>query len=821
LSLVEVILPLPLAGYFTYKLHDRVADQSLVGCRVIVPFGRRKIYTGLVAKIPGEDHSVDYHVRETIDIIDEQPVVTSYQIKFMEWLASYYMCTTGEVYSAMLPSNLKLTSESYIALHPDTILDEVDLTDQEYELIQFLSKAELSFEEVSQITGVKNPYRIINKLREKGVIYLFEKIKDKYAPKIEKRIRLVQMYVDDNSLNELANQLESKPKQLDVLESYLRSLDILTNPTLNEKGILKKELINSGISESSLKTLIKHGIFELIELKVNRFLPDEDGTLELPVLSEIQKITLEEIFLGFQNHQTVLFKGITGSGKTEMYMSLIQEVINNGGKVLYMLPEIALTTQIISRFTKVFGKRFGVYHSRFSDNERTDIYLNCLRDKYDFIIGVRSSIFLPINGLELIIVDEEHETSYKQFDPAPRYHARDAAIYLGLVHDAKVLLGTATPSLESYYNAKEGKYGYVELNERYDKQPLPEIAYVDLAKAKKRHEIKGQTSNQLLEEIKSSLHQKKQVIIFQNRRGYSPYIECDNCHHIPKCTNCSVSLTYHIYQNELICHYCGYRQYYDPICSSCNQDALKTVGSGTERLEEEMRTLLPDAQIKRMDLDTTRSKYAYQEIIDDFENGEIQILIGTQMVTKGLDFDNVRLVGVYDTDRMIHFPDFRSHERAFHLITQVSGRAGRKKERGKVLVQTSDPDQPLLKHIKEGHLDLFYQEELIERKNFRYPPYHRLIQIVFRHRDKATARAAAEQYHFLTKKDLGEHRILNPVEPIISKIRNYYIYEILVKLERNQTNIRGVRHYLSASRDTLLALPAFKGVLVYFDVDPV
>ncbi len=814
---IEVILPLPLPGYFTYALKDDV-QNDLIGCRVIVPFGKRKIYTGIVAN--EIEHKPTFaNLKEVLDVLDVSPIINKPQLRFLKWISDYYMCAIGDVYNAALPTNLKLSSESYISLLPDIEVDTQQLTDHEFNVLQYLRKNELSTEEVRQITGLKSPYRVIKGLREKGIVHLYEKLKDKYAPKTEKRVRIRNEIINSDGLQKVTDQLEPKPKQLDVILSYLKLVDIFENPELNQHGIAVKDLKNDGVSESSLKTLVKNGIMETWDQVIDRFQLDTASHPMMPELSITQSRTYEKILEEFDQQNVVLFKGITGSGKTEIYIRLIREQIEMGNTVLYLLPEIALTTQIIKRFRKVFGNRFGIYHSRFSDNERAETYQKCLDGEFEFIIGVRSSIFLPFNNLSLIIVDEEHESSYKQFDPAPRYHARDAAIYLAHIHSAKVLLGSATPALESYHNALDGKYGYVTLDERFEYQPLPEIQFADLVKARKQRRMKGHTSSELLEAIQISVSQGKQVMLFQNRRGYAPFLQCDNCQNVPKCINCSVSMTYHIYQNQLVCHYCGYKQFHDPSCPSCGQERLRTMGAGTEMIEEELSTLLPDVKFKRMDLDTTRNKYSYQKLIDAFEDGSIQVLIGTQMISKGLDFEHVNLVGIYDADRMIHFPDFRSHERAFQMITQVSGRSGRKHERGTVIIQTTDPTQEILQHVKEGHLDLFYRDELEKRKEYKFPPFFRLIKVIIRDREKPTSFQAANQLGILLKKELG-NRVMDPIEPIIGKIRNQYLHEIQIRLEKERINLPAVKDFLQASTNTLLALPSFKSVLIHFDVDP-
>lgn len=819
LSYLQVILPLPLPGTFTFAIPTSQVTDSLIGYRVIVPFGKKKIYTGLVQRLATEEEShSNYTLKKVLDVLDDSPIVTRKQLDFMQWLSDYYMCTLGEVFNAALPSHLKLTSESYVSLFPGIDPFDLELTSKEEQLIQLLTSGEQTIQEIKKYLNVTQPQRLIKSLADREYVFLFEKVKDKYAPKTEKRVKLNGQYVNSEVLDGLQESLSRK--QLEVLIAYLTEVDVHTDPLSNELGITKKEL-SQRCSSSSIQTLIKKGILEVWDQTIDRFNELQSRTKELPQLSSLQLQSMQDITEHFETKQVVLMKGVTGSGKTEIYMNMVKQQVEMGNEVLLLLPEIALTTQIISRFRLVFGNDFGVYHSRMSDNERADIFQGCLAGKYPFIIGVRSAIFLPFQHLGLIIIDEEHEYSYKQYDPAPRYHARDSAIYMAHLHGAKVLLGSATPSLESYRNALDAKYGYVQLDSRFGNQPLPIIQTIDLKTARRRKEVKGHFSNELLAEIERTVTEGNQVILFQNQRGYAPFIQCSSCAHIPKCPNCAVSLTYHIYQNQLICHYCGYKQFMEANCSSCGNDGLKTMGSGTEMIEEELSLMLPSLKIKRMDLDTTRSKNAYQDIIDAFTNKEIDVLIGTQMVSKGLDFDHVKLVGVFDADRMIHFPDFRSHERAFQLITQVSGRSGRKSERGKVLIQTSDPEQPILHHIKEGHLDLFYTQELAERQNFKYPPYYRIIKVVFRHKEAQTVQQGAFRYLTFIQRTMGEERILGPIEPVINRIRNLYIQELIIKVEKNVKNLQSIKEYLAGSKEALLALPEFKSLLIHFDVDPV
>ncbi|MFZ9044979.1 MAG: replication restart helicase PriA [Cyclobacteriaceae bacterium] len=817
----QVILPLPVQGTFTYAIASKECLNSIIGHRVVVPFGKKKSYTGLILReSTPEESSSNYSLKKISEVLDDRPIVTQKQLLYMDWLSSYYMCTLGEVFNAALPSHLKLSSESYVSLLPGVDPFDLELSQKEEQLVQVLTSGEQTIQELRKYLNITQPQPIINSLAERKIVYLYERVKDKYTPKTEKRLRLSAGFTSEKQLDQLQDELCRSQKQLDVVIQYLKTVDVLSHPSLNELGVAKK-ILASRCSDSSIKTLVKKGVLEEWDHIVDRFNIKESFLQELPSLSHVQKKAYDSVLEQFEAKQTVLLRGVTGSGKTEIYMNLLTEQLQIGNEALLLLPEIALTTQIISRFRKVFGNDFGVYHSRMSDNERVDIFKGCLKGKYPFIIGVRSAVFLPFQKLGMIIVDEEHEYSYKQYDPAPRYHARDAAIYLAHLHKAKVLLGSATPSLETYKNALDKKYGYVNLAYRFGDQPLPSIRIIDLKKARHKKEVKGHFSNELLHAINQTVEQGNQVILFQNQRGYAPFIQCTNCAHIPKCPNCAVSLTYHIYQNQLICHYCGYKQFMETNCSSCGNNGLKTMGAGTEMIEEELALMLPGLRIKRMDLDTTRSKYAYQDIIDSFSNREMDVLIGTQMVSKGLDFEHVKLVGIFDADRIIHFPDFRSHERAFQLITQVSGRSGRKSERGQVIIQSADTSQPILQHIKEGHLDLFYTQEMYERRDFKYPPYHRIIKVIFRHKDPVTAQQASSRYNAMIRKVIGEDRLLGPIEPMINRIRNLYIQELILKVEKNVKNLQSIKAYLSGSKQALLALPEFKSVLIHFDVDPV
>ncbi len=816
---VEVIIPLPLPGTYTYRVSSDADTHIEVGYRVVVPFGPKKIYTGIVAKIHEEPQ--EYQPKEILETLDEYPIVNAHQLRFFQWIASYYLCAVGEVINAALPSALKLSSQSYISLQSNIDPDDLDLEEREWRLLRSLKESERSLSEVSQIVDLKYPQRLIKKLSERGLVDLYEKVKDRYQPKKVKKIRLNHAYTEEKNLESLFEELASKTKQLDILLSYLREIPLLEDAKVNQQGILKSALQTQDLSPSSLKTLIKNNIFEEWEEVISRLESVSSSNSKPIALSEAQQKAKEEIQHSFESHSVTLLHGMTGSGKTEIYIELIREQLKQGKQVLYLLPEIALTTQIISRLYRVFGHAFGVYHSRYSDNERVEVWKKVLKKEYPFIVGVRSSIFLPFDDLGLIIVDEEHEPSYKQFEPAPRYHARDASIYLATLHDSKVLLGTATPALETYQNALDQKYGLVTLNHRYGDSQPPAIQFANLTEERKRKKMKGNLSSALFKAIEDSLAKKEQVILFQNRRGYASFISCDNCAHIPKCPHCAVSLTYHQFNHKLACHYCGYHQPMLVDCTNCGSSELRNVGFGTEELEEELKILFPTALIQRMDLDTTRSKNSYQRIIEEFEEGHIDILVGTQMVSKGLDFDHVNLVGVFDSDRMIHFPDFRSHERAYQLIMQVSGRAGRKSQHGKVIVQTNDPQQPLLDRVRSGEYPHFFQWESLEREKFAYPPFRRLIRMTFKHREKQISLEGAKFFFQELQKGIGNQQVIGPVEPLINKIRNQYLHEITLKIEKHGINLPAVKGYLKSCEKNLHQHPAFKSVGVVFDVDPV
>lgn len=818
----ELLLPVPIPKLFTYRIPFVLNEQVQVGQRAIVQFGDRKILTGLVSAIHDKPPK-DYEAKYILELLDDFPTVNHHQFKIFHWIANYYACTLGEVMNAALPSGLKLSSESMVQINPAFNLEETEMafSEKELMLLKRIQDEPLAYTDISKFLGVKYIHAILKSLTGKEAIILFEEVKEKFKPKTEKRIRLSSEYSSHSMLEKVFETLASKPKQEAVLLKYLQLVPVLKEASANKVGIAKKDLQVDDISESSINTLIKNQVLEEFEIVIPRFGFEENAESPAILLSEEQERAQTGIFKTFENHNISLLHGITGSGKTEIYINLVRKALDSGGQVLYLLPEIALTTQIVHRLKKIFGSGMGVYHSKFSDNERVEVWNGVLTGKLKFVVGVRSSIFLPFDNLGLIIVDEEHDASYKQQEPSPRYNARDVAIMLGQFHHAKVLLGSATPSVESYYLAQQGRFGLVTLTQRYGEAQLPQIILADMRVERHRKTLKGEFSSVLLKGIEEALHLQEQVIIFQNRRGYSPMVSCEDCGWVPKCVNCAVSLTYHQFRHAVVCHYCGYKESLPHECPSCTSKRIQTVGYGTEKLEEELNLYFPQAIVQRMDLDTTRSKTGYETIIDQFEKGETNILVGTQMVTKGLDFDSVSLVGVFNADRMMHFPDFRSHERAFQLITQVSGRAGRRKKAGRVIIQTSSPDHEVLVYILKNHYEEFYAKEIKDRQDHGYPPFTRLIEITVKHTDKKTTRNGAHKLTEVIREQIHGVRVLGPGEPMVSKIRNQFLMNTLIKIPRGLGELAQLKNAIHKAIDQLVKEKEFRTVRVVVDVDPV
>lgn len=818
----ELIIPVPIRKRFTYRVPAAMNSVIEVGQRVIVPFGSRKILTGVVSKLHHVP-PVGFEARYILELLDEAESITPLQFQLFEWMADYYLCAIGEVLNAALPAGLKLSSESMVQLHPsfDEETSPFDFSEKELMLLNHLKSSSMSYTEVAKLLDAKSLYSIQKSLASKESIILFETVKEKYKPKTEKRIRLAESFTSKKQLEELFLVLAERPKQEAVVLKFLQHVPVFKDKAVNRTGMSKSDLVDEGISESSLHTLVKNKVLEEFERIVPRFGSDIKPSEHPILLSEAQEQARNKILESFEKTGAALLFGVTGSGKTEIYVDLIRKALDGGAQVLYLLPEIALTTQTVSRLQKVFGGAMGVYHSKFSDNERVEVWNGVLSGRFKFVVGVRSAVFLPFDDLGLIIIDEEHDPSYKQQDPAPRYLARDVARMMAQLHHAKVLLGTATPSCETYYQAKQGKIGLVELPQRFGDSKLPEIVFADVAQERKSKTIKGEFTSALLREMKATLEQKGQTILFQNRRGHSPLVECEDCGWVPKCMNCSVSLTYHQYRHALICHYCGYREELPKECPACSSKRILTIGYGTQKLEEELTLHFPEARISRMDLDTTRTRSGYETIIGDFEKGDTDILVGTQMVTKGLDFDRVRLVGVFDADRMMHFPDFRSYERAFQLIIQVSGRAGRREAVGTVLIQTSNPKHYLFNFVRRHDVKEFLVNQLEDRALHLYPPYTRLIEITVKHTDRGHASRAAQDLAQRIKETVSGIRIMGPGEPVIAKIRNEFLNSLLIKIPRDQGKLGVIKEGLLSCADKLLEDRFHRGVRVVFDVDPV
>ncbi|PWL27746.1 MAG: primosomal protein N' [Fluviicola sp. XM-24bin1] len=818
---VDLILPVPIRNEFTYRVPFDMNDAIFNGARVVVPFGRSKRITGIVTRIH-ETVPENYQAKLVEYILDERPIIHPNQYSFWKWISTYYMAPIGDVMNAALPSNFKLASETKIVLHPDFQKDPRFFTERELDILDALEIREvLDLKEISEIVGIKTIQPVIKALIDKKAVLSLEELNEKFIPKTKMFVGFTEDFQNEDLLEAFIAELDvvkSKEKQLNALLGILRHVKVGTNET---EVVLRKTLIDEGVSQSSLNTLEKQGVVFQEKMEVSRLEGNPyDGT-SFKELSPSQKVALEETRAGFDNEKVVLLHGVTGSGKTEIYVQLIQEHLDRGKQVLFLLPEIALTTQLIQRLSAYFGDQIGVYHSKFNQNERVEIWNHVLNDdpnKFRIILGARSSIFLPFSNLGLIIVDEEHESSFKQYDPSPRYNARDCAIVLSKIHKASIVLGSATPSIESYHNAKAGKYELVSLTDRFGANLLPEILIANVRKERKQKSMQSHFTNYLMEHIREHLNLEEQVILFQNRRGYTPMWMCEVCNWTPKCVNCDVSLTYHKHSNNLKCHYCSYTTPPIGSCKACGSNRLKMLGFGTEKIEDELSVLFPDKVVKRLDLDTTRSKNAYANILDEFDNGHIDILIGTQMITKGLDFDNVNLVGILDADMLLNRADFRAFERSFQLMTQVAGRSGRRDKRGKVIVQTGDPDHWVIEKVTQHDFIGFYDAEIIERKNYFYPPYFKVIEITLKHRDENELNRAASELASKLRETFKE-RVLGPEFPVVKRIYNQYLKKITLKVER-EANDKKVKERIAFIMDEFFGAPNNKSIRSIIDVDP-
>ncbi len=810
---IDVIIPIPLPKLFTYSITASEAGFLSVGMRVSVPFGKSKIYTGIVSKIHNEAPTV-YEAKEIHQILDDTPIVNEKQLQLWQWIASYYMCTLGDVMRAALPSAFILESETVITKNKQTI-DESILKDDEFLVYEALHhQSSLKIHDVSNILDKKNVLPVIKRLIEKEAITVEEEVYEKYKPKLVRYVKLHANFSSETALQKLLDDLSRAPKQRDVILT-LFSISAKTKKPIKVSDLSEE----SNASVSIIKTLIDKGIFEEYHIQTDRVQYSGDDNEDSKNLNSYQKFALSDIKASFETHAVTLLHGVTSSGKTEVYVKLIEDAINNGKQVLYLLPEIALTTQLVTRLQNYFGKQVAIFHSKYSAHERVEVWNNVLKNsaKAQIVLGARSSIFLPFSNLGLIVVDEEHEQSFKQFDPAPRYHARDTAIVLGNMHSAKVLLGSATPSLESYFNAKQNKYGLVELMQRYNDVMMPEIELVDIQEKLKKKRMKGHFSDRLIEEISETLKAGQQVILFQNRRGFSPIVECKTCGHSPQCSNCDVSLTYHQYRNQLRCHYCGYVMAMLQDCMACGSQDIDNKGFGTEQIEEEVKQLFPDYKVARMDLDTTRGKYGYEKIITALEQQQIDILVGTQMLTKGLDFRNVRLVGIMNADNMLNFPDFRAHERSFQLMLQVSGRAGRTDERGKVLIQTYNPHHNILQQVSTNSYIEMFNEQMDDRYNYKYPPVYKQIKITLKHKDYNRVDVASI---WLAKslRQIFADNVLGPESPPIARIRNQFHKNILVKIPKQQSLLK-TKEAIIKINNSFFSIKDFRSVKVILNVD--
>ncbi len=811
----DIILPLALPNRtYTYLVPDDLEQDMAVGIRVEAPFGQSKLYSGIVARL--HDQAPPHRVKSIAAIIDDLSVVTAKQLQLWDWIATYYCCTLGEVMSAALPGNMKLTSETKLTANPAYTDDLHELSADEYLIAEAIHlQPEISIDDARKILNKKTVLPVIQKLLHRGVLLIREELHEKYKPRKVTAVRWCEPYRSDPDSIKTVFDIAKNEQQVQVLMAYIQLSR--SQPVVTKRELLRK----TGTSDSPLSTLAKNNILEVYDREVSRIADYQAELTGIGALSALQSKALSEINHHFSSgKKVVLLQGVTGSGKTQIYIEMIRETLLQGGQALYLLPEIALTTQIVSRLQKVFGGDIAVFHSKINSNERVEIWREVAAGK-PVVLAARSGLFLPFSNLQLVIVDEEHDPSFKQYEPAPRYHARDTAIYLASQTGANVLLGSATPGVESYYNAQTGKYGLVELKERFGGLQMPEIETIDLKEQHKKKQMHSIFSKPLIDALKLAIENGEQAILFQNRRGYAPVLECQICAWTSMCKNCDVSLTYHKHHHRLRCHYCNYHTEVPEVCPACGSGKITMMGFGTEKIEDELKIFLPEARIARMDLDTAGTKNNLLALLSDFEEREVDILVGTQMVTKGLDFENVALVGVLSADQLVRFPDFRSGERAFQLITQVAGRAGRKKKRGKVLIQAYATNHPVVLDVLDGDFQRFINREMEERKTFQYPPFVRLIHLTIQHKDdKITAAAAAFLASRLRGK-LGPERVLGPVLPAVSRIRNYYAQNIMLKLEKNNAMLTGAKQLIKMAGEELVGKPGWSQIRVVVDVDPV
>ena len=810
---IDVIVPLPLHQLFTYEVEAIDVQKLSIGLRVAVPFGKTKVYTAVIAKIHHQP-PLHYEAKFIEQILEDTPSITQHQLQLWQWISGYYMCSLGDVLKASIPSPLLMESETVILINED-FEGETDLLDDDeylvYEALQ--QKSVLKIQDIVAILEKKTVLPLIHRMVGKKVVVLQQELQQKYSPKLVKHLRLASEFEAGDQLSTILEDLERATKQKECVMQFFQ-LKATTKKPISAKQLSEKAHVSVGI----VRTLIEKGILEEYSVREDRI---QIASVEMQdfQLSEIQQQALSAIKEVFTSKQVCLLQGVTSSGKTEIYIKLIQSVIEEGKQVLFLIPEIALTTQLIKRLQRYFGDEVIVFHSKYSQNERVEAYQNILHQrKGKVIVGARSSLFLPFSNLGLVIVDESHEGSYKQSDPAPRYHGRDTALVLAHLFKAKSLLGSATPSLESLENVKQEKYGFVKIDKRYGNVQPPIIELIDVKDIMHRKRMKGHFSDTLIEGIRDNLAEGKQIILFQNRRGYSPILECKSCGHSPQCPNCDVSLTYHKHNNSLRCHYCSYQIAMQVKCLACGSVDVSTKGFGTEQIETEVQALFPEAKLMRMDFDTTRGKHAYENIIASFENQEVDILIGTQMITKGLDFRNVGLVGVMNADGLLNFPDFRSHEKCFQMLVQVAGRAGRTDEQGKVLIQSYQPDHRILQQVTTNDIKTMYKEQVYERQNFKYPPFYKLIKITLKTRDYNKLNEASDWLASYLKKSFG-NQILGPEFPAVARIRNQYHKNIQIKIAPHQSTTKA-KEVIKKAISSFEAIGNYRSVRIIINVDP-
>ena len=807
----EIIIPLALPKNYTWAIPEELADGVMIGMRVEVMLGANKRYAGIIKQIRTEKPA-GFNPKPILGVLDDEPIVYPAQLQLWEWMASYYMCTEGEVMQAAVPNHLKISSESIFILNEGAAVDGHQLSDTEYIISEALQiKKQLSLIEIQKLLDKKSVYPVINKLIQKGICSVEETMHDKYTIKIENLLHLHPDYHSEAALEQLLHDWTRAPKQLALLLSFLHLQK--TEGQVQQKALLEK----SGAAHAQLKALIDKGILVVEKRKIDRLAVDESlGNTNLHQLSAGQELAYDSMIEQMKTHSVNLLHGVTGSGKTQIYAALIEHAIQSNQQALYMLPEIALTAQMIRRLKQYFGGKIAIYHSKFNPNERVEIWNKVKSGEIKIVLGARSALFLPYKNLSLIIIDEEHDASYKQQDPAPRYQARDTAIYYANQLGAKVILGSATPSVETYYNAMQNKFGYYHLKERFSEGALPQMEIVD---TKKQTEQSAILTPQLVEAIRATVAKNKQVILFQNKRGYAPYLICETCGWIPHCKQCDVSLTLHKGKNLLSCHYCGTAYPVVHTCEACGKQSFKQKSFGTEQIEEKLALTLPDIRIARMDLDNIKGKNEHDHLIQQFERREIDVLVGTQMVVKGLDFEHVDLVGIVDADSLLNFNQYRVNERAFQMMEQVSGRAGRKNNQGKVIVQLSQTNHPVIEFVKAHNYSAFYEFEINNRKHFAYPPFSRLMSILFKHKENHIAEEAAN--HFLKSLDTSiQKTVMGPAQPIINRIRNKYIWELCVKITRQPQQLQIAKKQLLHFIQLIAVHPRYKSVQIIIDIDP-